>query len=166
MGTPEGQVLIVKANHPERLDPALTRPGRIDYRLIFDLATKKQAAGIFQRLSAATRGEAERQTELNMLAAVFASKIPKGLISPAELQDFLLHRHDEPEKAVEEVDVWVQERPAAREVREDKTIEADESKAKPEPSEEGDNGEGGGEEDRCQCHKSDSGKDPNSAVTA
>lgn len=35
----EGRLLFLTTNHPERLDPALVRPGRVDYKLEFDLAT-------------------------------------------------------------------------------------------------------------------------------
>lgn len=31
--SPDGRVIIMTTNHPERLDPALLRPGRVDYRL-------------------------------------------------------------------------------------------------------------------------------------
>ena len=33
MFSPEGSLIFVTTNHPEKLDSALTRPGRIDYRL-------------------------------------------------------------------------------------------------------------------------------------
>lgn len=33
--TPEGQVIVMTTNHPERLDPALIRPGRVDVRVEF-----------------------------------------------------------------------------------------------------------------------------------
>ena len=120
VGAPEGQVLIMTSNHSDRLDPALTRPGRIDYRLNFDLATKEQAAGIFLRLQAATHGKPERRTELFKLAATFASKIPDKVVSPAEIQEFLLHHRDEPECALEDVDDWIAEKVAIREAAEHK----------------------------------------------
>ncbi|KAK4185010.1 BCS1 N terminal-domain-containing protein [Podospora australis] len=46
-------------------------------------------------------------TELAAIAAEFASKIPGGQFSPAEIQGFLLKRKRAPRRALEEVDAWV-----------------------------------------------------------
>lgn len=47
-GVPErtGQVVVMSANHPERLDNALTRPGRIDCKVLFDRASAESAKSI------------------------------------------------------------------------------------------------------------------------
>lgn len=46
----EGRVLVMTTNHPENLDGALTRPGRIDIRISFSLATHSQIKDIFMRM--------------------------------------------------------------------------------------------------------------------
>lgn len=46
----EGHVLIMTTNRPEKLDPALKRPGRVDMHIAFTLATKFQAREIFLRM--------------------------------------------------------------------------------------------------------------------
>lgn len=46
----EGRVLIMTSNHPENLDEALTRPGRVDIRIPFSLATHTQIKDIFIRM--------------------------------------------------------------------------------------------------------------------
>lgn len=46
----EGRVLIMTTNHPEDLDEALTRPGRVDIRIPFTLATRTQIKDIFIRM--------------------------------------------------------------------------------------------------------------------
>lgn len=46
----EGRVLIMTTNHPESLDSALTRPGRVDVRISFSLATHVQIKDIFMRM--------------------------------------------------------------------------------------------------------------------
>lgn len=46
----EGRVLVMTTNHPERLDEALIRPGRVDMRIGFTLATKQQIREIFLRM--------------------------------------------------------------------------------------------------------------------
>ncbi|KAI6023352.1 P-loop containing nucleoside triphosphate hydrolase protein [Pisolithus marmoratus] len=44
----EGRLLFATTNHIERLDPALSRPGRMDVWVNFTHATKWQAEGIFK----------------------------------------------------------------------------------------------------------------------
>ncbi|CCM01274.1 uncharacterized protein FIBRA_03323 [Fibroporia radiculosa] len=44
----EGRLLFATTNHIERLDPALSRPGRMDVWINFKHATKWQAEGIFK----------------------------------------------------------------------------------------------------------------------
>ena len=47
----QGRLLFVTTNHAELLDEALTRPGRIDYRMRFGCATAEQARELFARFS-------------------------------------------------------------------------------------------------------------------
>jgi len=46
----EGRVLIMTTNYPEKLDPALIRPGRVDLQIRFTLATRDQMQEIFRRM--------------------------------------------------------------------------------------------------------------------
>ena len=46
----EGRVLVMTTNHPERLDEALIRPGRVDMQIEFTLATRKQIGEIFAKM--------------------------------------------------------------------------------------------------------------------
>ncbi|KIW29299.1 uncharacterized protein PV07_05124 [Cladophialophora immunda] len=57
----EGRVLIMTTNHLERLDEALTRPGRIDLTIEFDLATKQQIKDLFLRMYCVDSAEMRRQ---------------------------------------------------------------------------------------------------------
>jgi chaperone BCS1 len=51
----EGHVLIMTTNTPDKLDDALTRPGRVDLQIGFTLATRDQIRDTFMRMfSAAT----------------------------------------------------------------------------------------------------------------
>ena|ERR1700761_4653668 len=52
------------------------------------------------------------------------------LVSLVELQDSLLYRGDQPGNAVEDVDGWVQERLATREIEQDNSINANEAEGK------------------------------------
>ncbi|MCJ1357560.1 MAG: hypothetical protein MMC33_007556 [Icmadophila ericetorum] len=46
----EGRVLIMTTNHPEKLDEALIRPGRVDMKVGFKMATRSQIQRIFVRM--------------------------------------------------------------------------------------------------------------------
>ncbi|KAJ7670308.1 hypothetical protein B0H17DRAFT_1209410 [Mycena rosella] len=50
IGSEEGKLFFATTNYVDRLDPALTRPGRIDRRVRYTLATSAQARGLFERL--------------------------------------------------------------------------------------------------------------------
>ena len=41
-------IVILTSNHPELLDPAITRPGRVDYTIQFDLCDQYQFRNIFK----------------------------------------------------------------------------------------------------------------------
>lgn len=89
----EGRILCLTTNHPERLDPALIRPGRVDVRVAFGPATADQAARLFDRFfpdaDAALRGR-------------FAAG-GRGL-SMAVLQQELLGERDDPHAALAAVE--------------------------------------------------------------
>jgi chaperone BCS1 len=46
---PENVVFVMTTNHMEQLDPALLRPGRIDYRLYMGEATDRQRVELYRR---------------------------------------------------------------------------------------------------------------------
>lgn len=46
----EGRVLVMTTNHPEKLDEALVRPGRVDMKIEFALANKQQSRELFVRM--------------------------------------------------------------------------------------------------------------------
>ncbi|KAF2179812.1 BCS1-like ATPase-like protein [Zopfia rhizophila CBS 207.26] len=151
----EGRVLIMTTNHPEKLDAALIRPGRVDLQVQFSLATKDQIRDIFYRMYSteydkkkdrsvapkSSNGKATATTptsddakssskekgpdgefyellqrepvldivepgKLREMAEEFASQLPEGKLSPAEIQGFLLMRKKEPSRALKEVGKW------------------------------------------------------------
>lgn len=48
--TPDGVIIIMTTNHPETMDKALLRPGRVDLRLDFKVATREQLETMGERL--------------------------------------------------------------------------------------------------------------------
>jgi mitochondrial chaperone BCS1 len=125
-------------NKPNELDDALVRAGRISVRVGFSNASKRQAEEIFLRMfidlstSSSLRGieesiapapasgsDSEKQPCLNLpddektahvrtLAKSFAAQVREGDFSPADLQDYLLIHKKDPEKAVGEVQGWME----------------------------------------------------------
>ncbi|KAK5137793.1 hypothetical protein LTR08_007365 [Meristemomyces frigidus] len=61
----EGRVLIMTTNHPENLDAALIRPGRVDRKVEFRLAMKEQIRELFTRMYAASEEAPEPKLGIN-----------------------------------------------------------------------------------------------------
>jgi mitochondrial chaperone BCS1 len=59
----EGRVLIMTTNYPEKLDDALVRPGRVDLKICFDLASKQQIKELFLRMYSADVADSKRKPQ-------------------------------------------------------------------------------------------------------
>jgi chaperone BCS1 len=97
----EGRVLFLTTNHPERLDPALIRPGRVDRKVELGHASADQAKRLFLWFYQGCRLSSAKLLEL---ADLFATQVPSGKICMAAIQEHLLRHRDEPEAAAHEVD--------------------------------------------------------------
>jgi chaperone BCS1 len=97
----EGRVLFLTTNHPNRLDPALIRPGRVDRKIELSNATGDQARRLFLWFYQGCRLSPCR---LEKLADGFAAQVPPDKICMAAFQEHLLRHRDEPEAAAHEVD--------------------------------------------------------------
>ncbi|KAG5641961.1 hypothetical protein DXG03_003853 [Asterophora parasitica] len=145
----EGRLLFATTNHIERLDPALSRPGRMDVWVNFTHATKWQAEGIFKcffpfKPASAAAADPPKDTsqknlplpkrkahahaiplltedEISELAKRFAEAIPEDELSVASLQGYLLKNKTRPRECVEEVDEWIiQERETREKLKKEK----------------------------------------------
>ncbi|KAJ0336554.1 hypothetical protein COL922a_007830 [Colletotrichum nupharicola] len=116
----EGRILIMSTNHVENLDKALTRPGRVDMTVHFTSADTQITAAIFRTvfasLNKAAKGERlihgerkprEASARIQELSEQFATKIPSGEFSPAEVQGYLIKHKRQPEVAVSCAEDWV-----------------------------------------------------------
>ncbi|MFC4424948.1 BCS1 and AAA domain-containing protein [Deinococcus navajonensis] len=84
----EGRVTFMTTNDLAGLDPALIRPGRADRHLPVANATQAQLAGMLRRFWPGWSVEDAGQ---------LAAQIPDGVLSMAQVQEFLLERRaDEP----------------------------------------------------------------------
>ncbi|CUS13367.1 unnamed protein product, partial [Tuber aestivum] len=124
VASPEGRVLILTSNHPEKLDAALIRPGRVDMKIEFKLAEEEAIAGLFARMyedyekkmedERSAEERAAKEKHLSELVAKFTKIMPQGVFSPADVQGYLLQHKNRPERAVECAEKWVCDRMEAR----------------------------------------------------
>jgi chaperone BCS1 len=128
----EGRMLIMTSNTPETLDAALIRHGRIDRQIKFDNISKYGAKQLFLRIFSFRQDEQinaeptsdleephksvetppdsqeEHVRVLEKLATEFASTIPERMLSPAEIQGFLLDYRDNAEEALTKMSSWIE----------------------------------------------------------
>jgi hypothetical protein len=83
-----GMLFIMTSNHPEDLDPALIRPGRIDLHLKMDYATKYQLQNMYRNvMTFASADETYHGKELDL------KEMEDRVIPPCEaMRLFLLYR--------------------------------------------------------------------------
>ena len=96
----EGRVLFLTTNHPERLDPALVRPGRVDRQIELGFATPDQARRLFLWFY---RDSGLSPADLGREADRFAAQVPRGQVCMAAVQEHLLRHRRSPEVAAHEV---------------------------------------------------------------
>ncbi|GAD99733.1 BCS1-like ATPase, putative [Paecilomyces variotii No. 5] len=127
----EGRILVMTTNHIEKLDAALLRPGRVDMSIAFNYSdtatirdlyfaiygdeTQKQQRAKCRSPKSSLKEKPKSHIRhglsnerVKQLAAEFASVVPSGEFSPAEIQGYLLIHKHEPEKAVQTAAEWVQ----------------------------------------------------------
>jgi len=72
----EGRVLVMTTNYPEKLDAALIRPGRVDLKIEFRPANRKQIKELFLRMYCVDTMEAVRQpTKISQILPGVAMKL-------------------------------------------------------------------------------------------
>jgi SpoVK/Ycf46/Vps4 family AAA+-type ATPase len=84
-----GRILGISSNHYDKLDPALTRPGRIDITLNLDNATRKTIQQMFQHFYG------------KPITDSVAKKIKDKFYSPAQLTNLYVNYKDDPDKFIE-----------------------------------------------------------------
>jgi chaperone BCS1 len=72
VNTPHGLITIINTNYFEKLDPALVRPGRVDYRLELKKPVQSQVEDMFYRVFEEPLGlEARPFESMAQVAEVF-----------------------------------------------------------------------------------------------
>ncbi|PWN35782.1 P-loop containing nucleoside triphosphate hydrolase protein, partial [Meira miltonrushii] len=117
IGAIQGRVLCLTTNHIDKLDPALIRPGRIDLRFEFKNANQEQAKELFLRWYMPRHTQSNEEVDekdqeskvVQALADQFAGKIKAHSLSVAAIQGFLLSCGKDYQKAVKDIDGWMEE---------------------------------------------------------
>lgn len=104
----EERILFMTTNYPEKLDPALTRPGRVDMKVYIGHASDAQIVKAYERFYPSELGGPSAKTFLKRVdAARKLLKMPKKKkieLSMADIQSYFLLYKDRPEDAVNNVD--------------------------------------------------------------
>ncbi|KAM3066222.1 hypothetical protein ACMFMG_012126 [Clarireedia jacksonii] len=109
IGAKEGRILIVTTNEPQKLDDALLRPGRIDRKYEFRNPTSEHIERLFLLMYATIEYPSEQALDgLKGYAKQFASRVPEGKYSFAELQGFMLQYKEKPAEACANVMKWIE----------------------------------------------------------
>ncbi|KAA8648374.1 hypothetical protein EYZ11_007324 [Aspergillus tanneri] len=138
----EGRILVMTTNHPEKLDSALLRPGRVDMSVEFRYAEPNDIQDLFSAIYSSLEGEVRlpkgeanekkqkglessrmpwnqfSRERVQELASEFASCVPAGEFTAAEIQGFLLNHKADPEAAIRGADEWVQNTRSKRQEKE------------------------------------------------
>ncbi len=99
VAAPQGRLLFMTTNHPEKLDDALTRPGRCDRKFYLGNATPDQAQRLFERFFPDHDGSRFRT----------ATSLSKEELSMAQLQEVILTHSEDPEAALRMLEEMVQQ---------------------------------------------------------
>jgi len=83
LGDSKGHIFIMTSNHPEKIDKALRRKGRVDLEIEFDSCTKSQAKELFLKFYPNEESDADSFSEDDVIRNY----------TPAELQHhFIINR--------------------------------------------------------------------------
>jgi chaperone BCS1 len=110
-------------NKPEQLDPALVRPGRVDFKVFLGNISQSSARAMFMRMfspellswaqmagdSADSLDRHVSLEKLKMLAGTFAEQVPDDTLTPSQLQGFFQRHLSSATQAAEAIRPWVEE---------------------------------------------------------
>lgn len=103
----EERLLFMTTNYPEKLDPALTRPGRVDMKVYIGYASDDQLSRAFEKFYPPAIG---KPTGVDFVDVVNrnrkGSKLSRGKkieLSMADIQSYFLFFKDKPHEAIENV---------------------------------------------------------------
>jgi uridine kinase len=104
--TKQGLIVFITTNHPEKMDPAMLRCGRIDMILEIESPKKKEYYRMFRDL---LRDRIPVESDIEKLFEEFYTNLPPGLSTSAVLNHLFFHREHSIEKMdkLKETDAFV-----------------------------------------------------------
>ncbi|OXA49460.1 Mitochondrial chaperone BCS1 [Folsomia candida] len=101
----DGQIVFFTTNYPERLDPALIRPGRVDLKVRIDYPDDAQVGGMFDKFYDANdeKWEGVKEKFIQVVRGV------KVKVSLAMIQGLLFLYRDDPREALEKAEEYFEE---------------------------------------------------------
>ncbi|KAJ3128461.1 hypothetical protein HK098_004356 [Nowakowskiella sp. JEL0407] len=111
----EERIIFMTTNYIERLDPALIRPGRVDFKKYIGNASEHQIRTMFMRFFGGQGGvtqenndsDSRRSIEVKEKADTFVERLKGHAVSPAQLQGHFVFYREEPDDAIKNADeLW------------------------------------------------------------
>ena len=103
IATPDGLITFMTTNHKNKLDPALIRPGRIDYVMKFGYITKNQIKSMFIKFSNLQEKE-EQNNKFIKFWDVIKNVDCKDKLTTGLLQQYLFKYLDDSDAMIENVE--------------------------------------------------------------
>ncbi|GLD98368.1 hypothetical protein PINS_up007065 [Pythium insidiosum] len=92
-----GRIVVMTTNHPEKLDPALIRPGRVNKMLLLTHMNSTQARHMIEYFCQTTLSDEQRER----LESIFANATKQ--LTPAEVEEFCAE-FDDPDEILREME--------------------------------------------------------------
>jgi len=95
IASPEGNLIFMTTNHPEHLSEALIRPGRVDVKIHFDLASHYQLRSLMRYFFPdASKADLEK----------FVDRVPDRKYSTAEIQGLFIENRTSAKQVLADLD--------------------------------------------------------------
>ncbi|KAJ7463087.1 P-loop containing nucleoside triphosphate hydrolase protein [Mycena galericulata] len=95
------RLIFVTTNHVHRMDPAILRPGRLDVRIAYALASSEQVFAMFLRLYP------KENPGIEDLARQFSDAFPSSTFSTSEVQGYIQRHKNDAVAAVQDLPDWI-----------------------------------------------------------
>lgn len=110
----EGRIVLMTSNFADKLDRALVRPGRVDQMIYLGNISRSSTEKMFLRMYSGgvdatprSHGEEDEKVDVDGLAEEFGRLLPEeGVLTPAQVQGYLLGHKGDPHAAVEGFAEW------------------------------------------------------------
>ena len=91
------RIVVMTSNHPEKLDPALIRPGRVNLKLLLDYIELPEVKLMVGHYFGGYRGETLSSAQLSALERAWGQVSRRATLTPAQLEQ-LCAEHDTPDE--------------------------------------------------------------------